>query len=1331
MLFVYTLIIFILKFKGLQCLNMGHYGKIIMQKVPISDLVRYYSDNEELKSTGGDSYKCLCPFHDDKNPSMSINDNKNVYNCFSCGACGNSITFIREIEGGISYPEAIKKMIKIGNLNDIDHNLLNFPKVDHIYEHNKNLSIILNKAEIFYSEKFRSPGVNGEAQARNFCIQRNLKPQTVLKYGIGFAPQTKYGQIGDLITNLTSQGYLLNDIITSGLLKNGSNPNNSNQNHIYERFRKRLMIPIRNPDGSVVGFGGRHLDSSISLNKDDDVKSNVYNPKYLNSPETPLFKKGNLLYGLDVMKKDTKTWSYEIINQELEKLIIQILDQLKSSKNNNHNDENYKGIKNMVNILQQNKYIAGPSIPIVLVEGYFDVISLNDIGIPFVAGALGTAITREQIILASKQLSNKNVNGEVILLLDHDEAGKRAAYRVCMEIAPTLPKGINLKIASIPDGLELVAASSIIITKKNYRFTKKNTSNIVSSLSFIENIIETIDEIKDASDLCIYFTKHNIYQFLNDKEDISRILARATLISIINEARDWKMYSIDIMMEPYIQSIEAVVNNNNNNNKNNNFNSNIFVKRNLEDTTLSIYDNMSTNFQQHDVIMGDITIFSQVINKITDFMSSRLENNPAEITLLCYHCAERLSNGQLGLKIRLENDLIQMVQQKIASKTTKKQINSDNNNINNKWKQSKNLSKYSFNSDKIKHNIISSKKDSGYSDEDTNLLVDTLVKTDKLFKLNNFKNGHQFHKKYGNKQNINYERDSVGIWSDSGVTNILQNPSYTDSTRRQRLVELESILLSMAIHTNHFELVNTVLNKMLISTRISNFLENNSSLLDNHKNCIDDTNNNFKSVDMYRWCVRRHAELWNFVLHINSKGQLNINQDDRLSLLQQEILNSPFLTSTDKDLLFKYVLSSDSDNYRKLNKKKKYVIELLLQVVSSDLIEHITSLRRAELVNQLNNNFNYSYKKNCNINILEIDLSLNNTVNSSTFSSLKRALLEHEDLVRQLASDAPRARKRLIQLFESEIQIELVDSLIYNKINFDECIDNDDDHSAIMSSNNNIKKLIFEKNKSNLSLESIRKKNNKIKSQITQNELNYCNIANNYTEQKNDFLFQSLSEWDPLLAAQLYAPTLEQKLNSLSELIKEQEQIQGIQEWEDDQNPKEYIFINHNIITDTENNFEINNTKNDYEMNMINMNSINNNDKYQFDFDFNDERVLPESDTSFEDQWNEQQSAQKLLHIQQKLQEKKDLNQRQYQKKDQKNKNSDNIESNHDDWFGTLSHQHQFRGKKYDNTNIHNEKSQRVENKQKDGLTTNDVSGWKDVGGTLINWDDDDKLYIP
>ena len=245
-----------------------------------NDIVDIISESVRLKRTGR-NFVGLCPFHNDKNPSFSVSQEKQIYKCFSCGEAGNVVTFVMK-QMNMNYVEALKYLAEKANI-PLD---LNEGKVN---------SSVNRKKEILYkvnieTGRFFFKNLMENNMAKEYFFNRGIKNSTIRKFGLGYAKD----EWNSLIYYLKRKGFKENDLLEAGLVLKSKNKGN-----IYDRFRNRVMFPVFDIKGNVIGFGGRVLDDS--------------KPKYLNSPETLVFQKGYNLYGLNFAIKEKMEDRYFII----------------------------------------------------------------------------------------------------------------------------------------------------------------------------------------------------------------------------------------------------------------------------------------------------------------------------------------------------------------------------------------------------------------------------------------------------------------------------------------------------------------------------------------------------------------------------------------------------------------------------------------------------------------------------------------------------------------------------------------------------------------------------------------------------------------------------------------------------------------------------------------------------------------------------------------------------------------------------------------------------------------------------------------------------------
>ena len=318
-----------------------------------SNIVDIIGEYVDLKRAGS-SYKGLCPFHNEKTPSFTVDEKKQLFHCFGCGAGGDVVSFIMQKEG-LTYPESLEYLAnKAGIRMEYSENNSINPKNKELYEINKDIMMF------FYKNLLTSK------EAINYLKNRGLSGKIVNKFMLGFAKNSW----NDLCDYIEFKGYNKDDLENIGLIKKSSKGN------YYDKYRNRIIFPIINHFGNVIGFGGRAIGDEML--------------KYLNSPESDIFKKRYNLYGLNIYKKQKGT-------------------------------------------------------DIILVEGYMDVIALNNYGIDYAVASLGTALTLEQAKLIKRYAEN------VYICYDRDSAGINATEKA---IEIFLEVDVKAKIITLDEGLD-------------------------------------------------------------------------------------------------------------------------------------------------------------------------------------------------------------------------------------------------------------------------------------------------------------------------------------------------------------------------------------------------------------------------------------------------------------------------------------------------------------------------------------------------------------------------------------------------------------------------------------------------------------------------------------------------------------------------------------------------------------------------------------------------------------------------------------------------------------------------------------------------------------
>ena len=342
----------------------------IRDRSPIDEVV---GDYVQLKSAGGGAKKGLCPFHDEKSPSFTVTPSKGFFHCFGCQTGGDVIAFLMKIDH-LTFTETIERLAdRLGYTLRYEEGGSNAPTFS--AGARSRLIAANTEAAKFYQEQLNAPAA---AHGRDLLTKRGFDKAACMQFGVGFAPDEWDG----LTKYLRAMDYTIDELETAGLSKMG-------QRGPIDRFRNRLTWPIRDISGDVVGFGARKLAS-------DEVDQG---PKYLNTPETPIYKKSQVLYGLDVAKKEIAKKRQAVI-----------------------------------------------------VEGYTDVMAAQLAGITTAVATCGTAFGADHIRILRRLLMDDDAfRGEVIFTFDGDAAGQKAALRAFSEDQKFVTQTF---VAVEPDGLD-------------------------------------------------------------------------------------------------------------------------------------------------------------------------------------------------------------------------------------------------------------------------------------------------------------------------------------------------------------------------------------------------------------------------------------------------------------------------------------------------------------------------------------------------------------------------------------------------------------------------------------------------------------------------------------------------------------------------------------------------------------------------------------------------------------------------------------------------------------------------------------------------------------
>lgn len=407
-----------------------------------NDIVDYVSQYVKLKKNGRD-YTGLCPFHKEKSPSFHVNQEKQLFHCFGCGAGGNLVQFVMRSEG-LDFVEAVKLMAdRVGIILPED----DMPIDDKLYQKKKRILEINKTAARFYYEMLTKDNL-GKA-GLEYLKKRAIDSNTITKYGLGYAPDT----FDSLKKHMNKLGFSDSELLDSGLLV-------SRNGKTLDKFRGRVIFPIIDLRGNVIAFGGRIVNSS--------EKDGYKPPKYLNSPETPVFNKGKNLFSLNLAKKDCE-----------EKCI--------------------------------------------LCEGYMDVISVFKSGITNIVATLGTALTEDQAKLLLKYTD------EILLCYDSDDAGQAATKRAIEIITSIGGKCRIMQLKGSKDPDEYINKHGVARFKEvmfaavpsteyliNQIHKKYNLDTEDGKIRFVEEASKVLSKIQNAIEADAYIKK------ISDETEISK-----------------------------------------------------------------------------------------------------------------------------------------------------------------------------------------------------------------------------------------------------------------------------------------------------------------------------------------------------------------------------------------------------------------------------------------------------------------------------------------------------------------------------------------------------------------------------------------------------------------------------------------------------------------------------------------------------------------------------------------------------------------------------------------------------------------------------------------
>lgn len=399
----------------------------------------------------------LCPFHNEKTPSFNVSPARGIYKCFGCGKGGNSVNFIMEHEH-IAYPEALRWLAKKYNIAIEEEE--QSPEQQLRDNERESLFIVSSFAQKHFTKNLHETE-EGKAIGLSYFRERGFRPDIIEKFQLGYSPDTWR----DLTDAAIAAGYKLEYLVKAGL----TIQNEEDKEKYFDRFKGRVIFPVHNASGRVIAFGGRTLKTDKKV------------AKYINSPETEIYHKSNVLYGLFFAKK-------RIIEEDV----------------------------------------------CYLVEGYTDVTSMHQAGIENVVASSGTSLTVEQIRLIRRYTNN------ITILYDGDPAGIKASFR---GIDLILEEGMNVRVLLFPDNDDPDSYSKKVSSEELKAFIKENTKDFIrfktellsldvagdpiKKAALIRDIVESIALIPDAITRSVFV------------KDCSRILdiEEQTLLNELNKQR--------------------------------------------------------------------------------------------------------------------------------------------------------------------------------------------------------------------------------------------------------------------------------------------------------------------------------------------------------------------------------------------------------------------------------------------------------------------------------------------------------------------------------------------------------------------------------------------------------------------------------------------------------------------------------------------------------------------------------------------------------------------------------------------------------------------------
>ena len=402
---------------------------LVRERASVADVIM--ESGVQLRPAGGGRLKGLCPFHDEKSPSFNVNPALNMFHCFGCGASGDVITFVRDHEH-LSFVEAVEHLAGRYGVQ------LQYEQGGSAGGRNTGQRTRLVEAHRLTEDFFREHMAGDEAViGRTFLAERGFDQAAAEQFGVGYAPNGW----DHLVKHLRGKGFSAEELVTAGLASQG-------QRGPIDRFRGRLTWPIRDITGDIIGFGARRLHESDN------------GPKYLNSPETPIYKKSTVLYGVDAAKKEIARRRQAVV-----------------------------------------------------VEGYTDVMAMHLAGVPTAVATCGTAFGADHIQVIRRLLMDQDeFRGEVIFTFDGDEAGQKAALKafgdeqkfVAQTYVAISPGGMDpcdLRLAKGDSAVRDVVASRVPLVEFAIRSTlgKYDLDTAEGRVQAMQTAAPLVAKIKDRA----------------------------------------------------------------------------------------------------------------------------------------------------------------------------------------------------------------------------------------------------------------------------------------------------------------------------------------------------------------------------------------------------------------------------------------------------------------------------------------------------------------------------------------------------------------------------------------------------------------------------------------------------------------------------------------------------------------------------------------------------------------------------------------------------------------------------------------------------------------